>query len=196
VPPYKGPSISTFIESFGKYDLLSYMKKYWPSRGEPSSHLWEHEFSKHATCFSNFDLPCYGPKYKKHEEVIEYFETTIAFYRQLPTYSWLHSSGIVPSNTTTYTLSSLQSALTKGFGALPYIGCSGPRFNETTAGNGTTDNGRTVVGEVWYYYHTLGRVQNTKGVPVNADVNGGSVSSCAKAKGALRYAERSVESEA
>jgi ribonuclease T2 len=30
VPPYKGPSISTFLEPFGKLDLLAYMNKYVP----------------------------------------------------------------------------------------------------------------------------------------------------------------------
>lgn len=72
VPPWTGPSIASFVKAFGKLDLLAYMAKYWPSRGEPSSHLWEHEFSKHATCFSTFDKPCYGPKYQKHSEVCTY----------------------------------------------------------------------------------------------------------------------------
>lgn len=32
VPPYKGPSISTFLKPFGKLDLLAYMNKSvpWP----------------------------------------------------------------------------------------------------------------------------------------------------------------------
>jgi ribonuclease T2 len=85
--------------------------------------------------------------------------------------------------------------LSKGFGALPYIGCSGPRYNATTAGNGTLDNGYTVVSEVWYYYHVYGRVQRNQGLPVNASINGGSVSSCANSKGALRYPLRTVGSE-
>jgi ribonuclease T2 len=128
-------------------------------------------------------------------QVVDFFETTIAYYQQLPTFYWLQKEGVTPSNSTNYSLSTLQGALTKGFGALPYIGCSGPKFNETAAGNGTTDIGRTVVSEVWYYYHTFGRVQSAKGVPVDASSNGGSVSNCAKAEGALKYAQRSGGSE-
>lgn len=73
---------------------------------------------------------------------------------------------------------------------MPYIGCSGPRFNATAAGANSTDNGYTVVSEVWYYFHVLGRVQDGRKYPVGADINGGKVSSCATSKGALKYPER------
>lgn len=79
----------------------------------------------------------------------------------------------------------------KETGAVPYIGCSGPKFNATAEGKGSLDDGHTVLNEVWYYFYVLGRVQDGRKVPVGADVNGGSVSSCATAKGALRYLERS-----
>ncbi|KAI9047413.1 hypothetical protein LZ554_008857 [Drepanopeziza brunnea f. sp. 'monogermtubi'] len=196
VVPYHGPSIATFLEPFGKLDLLAFMRRFWLGQGQPSADLWAHEFSKHATCFSTFALPCYGPMYQEHAEVVDFFETAVAYYRNLPTYAWLSAKEIRPSNSTRYSLTDLQGALTEGFGALPYIGCSGPRYNATAAGNGTTDNGYTVVSEVWYYYHVYGRVQENQGVPVNASVNGGSVSSCAKAKGALSYYLRTDGSEA
>ena len=67
VPPYNGPDVSTFISAFGKYDLLAYMNKYWVSQGGSSVGFWAHEFSKHATCYSTFDVPCYGPEYVQHE---------------------------------------------------------------------------------------------------------------------------------
>ena len=153
VPPYEGPPISTFIEAFGLYDLLDWMNKYWINQGDPNWHLWAHEFSKHATCFSTFDLPCYGPKYVNHSDVIEYFETAIKFELRLPTWDWLSAAGITPSNTTRYTYADIESTLTKKFGATPYIGCTGPRFNSTTAGAGTNDRGYTILDEVWYYHH-------------------------------------------
>ncbi len=134
--------------------------------------------------------------YKQNEEVIDFFETAVQYYENLPTYGWLSAASIRPSNSTTYSLSDLQSALSSGFGALPYIGCSGPRYNATSQGQGSMDNGRTVVSEVWYYYHVYGRVQRGQGLPVNASINGGSVSNCAKAKGALIYPLRSIGSEA
>jgi ribonuclease T2 len=129
------------------------MKKYWINQGASNEDFWGHEFSKHGTCFSTFDVPCYGPEYVQHEEVVQFFETAILYYRRLPTFGWLNAAGITPSNTTTYSIGQFQNALTKGYGALPYIGCSGPRYNETAAGKGSTDNGRTQISETWYYFH-------------------------------------------
>lgn len=169
--------------------------RFWVSSGSPNGDFWGHEFSKHATCFSTFDLPCYGPMHQNNSEVIDFFETTVSYHQELPTYRWLSAADIRPSNKTTYSLSDLQEALTDGFGALPYIGCSGPRYNATAAGNGTLDNGYTVVSEAWYYHHVRGRVQRGQAVPADASINGGSVSNCAKAKGALHYYRRTTEAE-
>jgi ribonuclease T2 len=153
VPPYTGPNIGTFLKPFAKYDLLAWMNKFWINQGAPNTDFWGHEFSKHATCFSTFDIPCYGPEYVEHEEVVDFFETAILYYRRLPTWGWLAQAGITPSNTTTYSISQFQNTLTSSYGALPYIGCSGPRFNQTAAGANSTDNGRTQISEVWYYFH-------------------------------------------
>lgn len=133
--------------------------------------------------------------YQNHSEVIDFFETAVSYYQNLPTYGWLSVASIRPTNSSTFSLSDIQSALNSGFGALPYIGCSGPRYNATAAGNGTMDNGYTILSEVWYYHHVYGRVQRNQALPVNASINGASVSNCAKAKGALRYLERTVGSE-
>jgi ribonuclease T2 len=112
----------------------------------------------------------------------------------VPTWGWLATASIYPSNTTSYSLSKFQTALKGGFGATPYVGCSGPKWNETESGKGSMDNGRTLVSEVWYYFHVYGRVQGRQGLPVEASVNGGSVSNCVKVEGGLRYLERSVGS--
>lgn len=53
------------------------------------------------------------------------------------------SSGILPSNKTTYSLSQIQTALRAQTGAIPYLGCG--------------HNG-TVLQEVWYFSHVLGSV--------------------------------------
>lgn len=128
------------------------MDHYWINLAAPNVDLWAHEFSKHATCFSTFDVPCYGPQYQEHEEVIEYFETTIMYYERFPTWEWLQQAGITPSNTTTYTLDDIQGTLAQRSGGVPYIGCSGPRYNTTEAGANSTDSGRTEISEAWYYF--------------------------------------------
>ena len=205
VPAYTGPGVDTFVQDFGRYDLLAYMKKYWVSQGSPSAGFWAHEFSKHATCYSTFDVPCYGPKYEQHEEVIDFFETAITYFRQLPTYDWLADAGIVPSNTTSYSLHDIQNALRIRFGATPYLGCSGPKYSAPNS----TDHGKTVLSEAWYYHNVsclpkqsfadqkqvLGRPQDGKSVVLDASV-AGSVSSCSNATGAIWYYERGAGSQA
>jgi ribonuclease T2 len=74
--------------------------------------------------------------YQNHPDVVDFFSTAVAYYENLPTYGWLSAANIRPSNTTTFTSGDIQDALTKGFGALRYIGCSGPKYNATTAGMG------------------------------------------------------------
>ncbi|KAI0199198.1 ribonuclease T2 family protein [Astrocystis sublimbata] len=193
VKPWEGKPISHFIKHFRKYDLLAYMEKHWTGLNQPSWYLWAHEFSKHATCFSTFDTECYGPEYARHEEVTDFFSTVIAYYQKVPTFKWLAEGGITPSNKTGYALADLQGALQTGFGKVPYIGCSGPRYNETAAGKGSKDNGKTVLSEMWYYYHVLGRVQNAQGIPTDPS---GSPTNCAKAPGAVWYYERTPGSVA
>ncbi|KZV89402.1 ribonuclease T2 [Exidia glandulosa HHB12029] len=142
VPVYTGPGVDTFIKAFGRQDLLDYMKKFWVAQGQPSPEFWAHEFSKHATCFTTFDTKCY-PKYKQHEEVVNFFDTVIQAYKQYPTYKFLAAKGIVPSNTTTYTLSAVLGALEAATGATPHVGCSASG----------------ALNEVWYYSHSFGAPQ-------------------------------------
>jgi ribonuclease T2 len=129
------------------------MNKYWINQGAPNADFWGHEFSKHGTCMSTYDAPCYGPSYVEHEEVVDFFESAIHYYQRLPTWGWLSAANIRPSNSTNYTLSDFQSALKEGYGALPFLGCSGPRYNNTAAGAGSKDTGFTVLSEVWYYFN-------------------------------------------
>lgn len=127
--------------------------------------------------------------------MIDFFETAVQYYQTLPTYRWLAEANIKPHNKTTVSLHRVQAALTEGFGAIPYVGCAGPRYNATAAGQGSDDNGLTVLSEVWYYHHVLGRVQAGRAVPVDASINGASVSNCAKTPGAVHYYERTLGSE-
>lgn len=123
--------------------------------------------------------------------MIDFFETTILYNSRLNTFEWLAQHDITPSNSTTYTLADFESALSAEYGAIPYVGCSGSRYNETAEGQGSSDNGRTSVSEMWYYFHVNGRPQ--QGNSVSLDRTGSS--SCAKAEGALNYFERASGSE-
>lgn len=163
------------------------MNTHWIAQTGPNHVLWAHEFSKHATCFSTFDIPCYGPQYVKHQEVVSFFETTISYFKRFTTWEWLAKHNIQPSNSTSYTKNDLEDALTIEFGATPYLGCSGPRYNETEAGrlSNTTDTGRTVLSEVWYYMHVYGRPQEGNFVPVDQTT----ISGCTNATGGVWYYE-------
>ncbi|KAK3698620.1 hypothetical protein LTR37_016848 [Vermiconidia calcicola] len=184
VPPYTGPRINPFAES-GKLDLLEFMDKYWINQGRENYELWVHEYSKHATCFSTFDVPCYGPDYIPQEDVIDYFETAIRYYLRLPTWDWLDAHDIRPSNSTTYSLSAIEDALEAEYGTTPYVGCSGPSYNETAEGAGSSDDGRTQLSEVWYFFHVRGRPQSGDWLPISQTGS----SSCAQASGAIHYFE-------
>ncbi|KAH7930383.1 ribonuclease T2 [Leucogyrophana mollusca] len=144
IPPYTGPSVRTFIEAFERWDLLEYMDTFWINQGAPNADFWGHEFSKHATCTSTFDVACYEPGYKEHQDVVNFYETVTKVFQMYPTYNMLAAAGILPSNTTTYTLAQITNALYSQTGAVPYLGCSG---------NGT------VLDEVWYFHHVLGTEQ-------------------------------------
>lgn len=99
--------------------------------------------------FSQYQIACYGEEYVDNEEIPDFFENAIGAFKKYPTYDWLEAAGITPSNSTTYSLSAIADALTKASGAIPYIGCSGMRYNATDAGQGSNDTGRIEISEVW-----------------------------------------------
>jgi ribonuclease T2 len=127
------------------------MNNYWIAQNQDNAGFWGHEFSKHATCFSTFNVPCYGPQYRQHEDVVDFFETTIKYYKRFPTFKWLEEAHITPSNKTGYSYTDIRDVLFEKHGGVPFIGCSGPRYNTTAAGKGSLDNGYTALSEVWYY---------------------------------------------
>lgn len=183
--------------------------RYWIGRDSPNWVLWAHEYSKHATCFSTFDVPCYGPQYREHEDVIDYFETSVRYFKKQPTWEWLSRWDITPSNSTTYSFDEIRHALSEEYGAVPYIGCSGPKYNETAGGSNSSDNGKTIFSEVWYFSHVsstrgveyelsadglkvFGKPQDVNYVPVDV---GSFATNCAKTAGAIKYPTRSNGSE-
>ena len=122
--------------------------------------------------------------------MIDYFETVVNYYRELPTYDWLAAEGIKPSNTTRYSLHDISNALEKHYGAKPYIGCSGQAFKNTEEGKHTDDSGATVLSEVWYFNHVYGRVSNGNVARIDSLTD----SKCAQSDEAIWYYERAPES--
>ncbi|KAH0590994.1 hypothetical protein H2248_001106 [Termitomyces sp. 'cryptogamus'] len=175
IPPWEGPGVDTFIKDFGRNDLLTFMNKFWINQGAPNAAFWAHEFSKHATCTSTFDVKCYGPDYKEHEEVINFFDAAIRAFHRYPSFDILAASGIVPSNKTSYTLQQITTAINTQIGVTPFIGCS--------------HNG-TVLSELWYFHHVLGTEQYGSFKPLDST----SPSTCSQTA-PIWYFERTPSSE-
>lgn len=56
--------MTSILKRFGRFDLLSYMNGFWINFLAPNDEFWAHEFSKHATCTSTFDVACYSVRSK------------------------------------------------------------------------------------------------------------------------------------
>lgn len=134
------------------------MKTYWTSNVDSEENFWKHEWDKHGTCISTLDPDCYTD-YKPTEEVPDYFSKAVDLFKSLPTYDWLKAAGIPPSESQTYSLSEIQSALSAKHGASVYLGC--------------TDDGS--LDEVWYFFNVRGSLQTGEFVSTEAV---GATSSC------------------
>ncbi|KAK4049285.1 hypothetical protein OIV83_004222 [Microbotryomycetes sp. JL201] len=179
VPAWTGESATEILESFGRHDLLNYMNGYWIARDQPNDYLWAHEYAKHATCFSTFDKKCYE-SHQPWEDAIDYWQAAIRANKQYPTWDILASQGIVPSNSTTYSLQDLENAFVAQVGAKPFFGCSGPE----------PSGQRTVLSEVWVYAHVLGTPQFGQYKAIDSTT----ASSCSNTTG-IHYYERTPSSE-
>ncbi|KAI5480738.1 ribonuclease T2 [Pseudohyphozyma bogoriensis] len=168
-------SITDVLKKFGRYDLLDYMNGFWINQGGSNEDFWAHEFSKHATCTSTFDVACY-PDYEDGMEVIDFLLAAIRGFKSYPSYRILAAAGIVPSNTTTYSLSQLQDAFRAQTGAVPYFGCGGAN--------------KTVFNEIWINTYVLGTPQYGQFKSVDTPAK----SSCSNVTGAIHYYERTPSS--
>ncbi|KAM0327016.1 hypothetical protein ACHAQA_006139 [Verticillium albo-atrum] len=139
---------------------LKYMETFWKDQSGNDESFWEHEFNKHGTCMNTLEPGCY-PDYKPGQELADYFRKTVAIFKSLPSYDWLKSAGIIPSDTVTYTLSQIQDVLTAHHGHNVIINCN--------------KNGE--LNELWYHFNVKGSIQTGTFVPVDPV---GSPSSCPK----------------
>ena len=121
---------------------LQYMQTYWKDIAGNDERLWEKQWAAHGTCISTLERSCYTA-YQAADEAVDYFAIAVNLFQTLPSYSWLSDAGIVPSSSTNYTLSAIQTVLTSQFGRAVKIDCTN---NELAA--------------LSYYFNVQGSVQS------------------------------------
>ncbi|KAG8738791.1 ribonuclease T2-like [Ceratobasidium sp. 428] len=140
-------NITAVLQKSGHQDLLKFMNKYWLNNNGTNEEFWEHEYNKHGTCISTLEPQCFKKTAREpFPELTTYVSKTIELYQELPTFKWLKAKGIVPSTTTTYNLTQIQSALSAKTGFIPTVGC----------------NKQGYLSEMWYHYVVQGSVGTGK----------------------------------
>jgi ribonuclease T2 len=137
--------------------VLTYMQKYWKDYQGDDQNLWSHEWSKHGTCVSTLDTKCYID-YRAQQEVVDYFNATVALFKTLPTYETLEAAGVLPSDSRTWTEEEIQAPLKRMHGTAVTLRCRGKVLNE-----------------VWYHFSVRGSIQTGEFVAAGPD---GAKSSC------------------
>lgn len=136
-------SARSTLRELGLNNLLEKMSEVWKNQGSSDDSLWTHEFNKHGTCMSTVNPSCYSGASAADENVGDFFKTAVRLYEELPTYDFLASAGITPSDTKTWTLSEFDDAITNHTdGSSVFLGCD--RHN--------------AVNEVWYFFKLRGSV--------------------------------------
>ncbi|KAJ4398504.1 Ribonuclease T2 precursor (RNase T2) [Didymella pomorum] len=124
--------ISCTLQDRGATDILNYMETYWKDyQGKDESFC----------CYTN---------YRAEDELIDFLNTTITLFKDLPTYQWLANAGITPSSSKTYTNTAITSALKAKFGATPILTCTSGELNQ-----------------IQYAFNVRGSVAHGNFVPVN-----------------------------
>jgi ribonuclease T2 len=129
-------NIGGLLKAQGAGDTLSFMDEYWVDMNGDNEHFWQHEWSKHGTCYSTLKPSCLPSQSPRGAEAVAFFQQVVKLFKSLPTYEWLASQGITPHRTRTHTLSEITSALKTASGYTPAISCSGNQIKEIS----------------WYFY--------------------------------------------
>lgn len=143
---------SIIVDQFGDEELYNNMSYSWKDYHGKDSSFWAHEYNKHGTCFSTIKPSCYLSKAPKNQNLYDFFRIAIGLFNRLPTYDWLAEAGIVPTNSKTYSLSEIQSALNDKFGANVFIKCD---YNHA-------------INEIWYYHHVKGSLLQHNFLPIDS----------------------------
>jgi len=160
--------IPSLLREQGADETLSFMDRYWVDIHGRNERFWEHEWSTHGTCYSTLQPSCLPGDNPRGAEAVIFFRRVVELFKQLPTYDWLASQGITPSESQTYALSDLTNALKAASGYTPAITCAGRAINQIS-----------------YYFYVQGSLIDGKFIPIDAPID----SSCASS--GLRYYPKS-----
>ncbi|OLY80559.1 Ribonuclease Rh [Smittium mucronatum] len=133
-PSRKLSDVSDVIYSSDR-TIYDQAKKYWPSNRGDDNYFWTHEWNKHGTCVSTLNPKCYNQdSFKKGQDVVDYFSTTLKLAKRFNLYKALEAHGIVPtdpnSSKNLYTPQQFKSAIKAEFGVEANLRCVGNRLNE------------------------------------------------------------------
>lgn len=104
-----------FVHDWIEPELYSQMEVYWTSAYGPNDKFYDHEWTKHGTCWNDPDSPENTP-----HKMNDYFELTLSFGVTFNIYASLESQGIVPS-ATPYQLSDISAAFANSYGNGTYL---------------------------------------------------------------------------
>ncbi|KAF7318650.1 RNase Gf29 [Mycena chlorophos] len=129
--------IGGLLAAQGAQSTLDYMQTYWVDINGKDETFWEHEWATHGTCYAYASTPtvldfdrltliprrtlnpsCLPAGSPQGAEAVAFFSDVVNLFQTLPTYTWLANAGITPSDSKTYTLEELTSALQSGAGEL------------------------------------------------------------------------------
>jgi ribonuclease T2 len=127
------------------------MQTFWVDIHGHDQTFWEHEWATHGTCMSTLDPSCLPSGSPPGAEAVAFFQTVVKLFQTLPTYDWLANQGITPSETDTYSLDTLTSALATEWGKTPALNCE-----------------RGALNSVSYYFNLKGSIIDGKFVPIDA----------------------------
>lgn len=144
-------NISLILVDSGRGDLLDYMSEYWKDFRGDDANLWQHEWNKHGTCVSTLEPRCYKD-HLPQQDVVDYFDRTVDIFKELPTFEFLASAGILPSHEETYARADIEDALEKAHGAPVIVNCR-----------------QGAISEVWYFFNIAGSLQSGEFVPAAPD---------------------------
>ncbi len=133
----------------GASDTLDFMNQYWVDINGQNEQFWEHEWSKHGTCYSTLETSCLPSGSPKGAEAVAFFQQVVTLFKTLPTYQWLAKAGITPDSSKTFTLSEITSALKSAGGVTPALDCDGKNLNQIS-----------------WYFHLKGSLLDGKFVPI------------------------------